>query len=408
MQVLTSLLAMIVVARLLGHLFVRMRQPAVVGEMLAGVLLGPAVLGFVHPTEALAGVSALAVFLVILSAGLEMSFREVLAAMRGRGLVIALLGFALPFAGGAAVAQAFGMDIMRTVFLGLCVATTALPVAVKILDDLGLLNTAIARYAISTAVLNDVVALFVLGIVLGLPAQSSWQEVVSASSVASVKLVALIAAVLALNAFVLWLERRGVNVPAFPERLVAAFGPDALFGVVVVLVLVFGSFTEALGFHFVIGAFFAALLLDERHFYPQRFEDLKHTLGSVTNGFLAPVFFASLGLEFSFDALSSRPGFVAAVLAVSIATKMAAGWWGGLLVGMSHREALGLGCVLNGRGVMELVVAGIAYERGFIGQGLFSVLVLMGIVTTLLTPVMFNALVSARQRADYIATGRLP
>jgi Kef-type K+ transport system membrane component KefB len=408
MQVLTSLLALIVVARLMGHLFARMRQPVVVGEMLAGVLLGPALLGLVQPTEALAGVSALAVFLVILSAGLEMSFREVMSAMRGRGLVIALLGFALPFAGGVGVAQAFGLDIMRTVFLGLCVAITALPVAVKILDDLGLLNTAIARHAISTAVLNDVVALFVLGIVLGLPAQSSWAEVVSASSMAMVKLAALIALVLALNLALLRLDRLGVNIAALPERLVAFFGPDALFGLVVVFVLVFGSFTEALGFHFVIGAFFAALLLDERHFMPRRFEDLKHTLASVTNGFLAPVFFATLGLEFTFDAVLNGPGFAAAVLAVSVATKMAAGWWGGLLCGMSRREALGLGCVLNGRGVMELVVASIAYERGFIDQGLFSVLVLMGIVTTLLTPVMFNAVVSPRQRADYIETGRLP
>ncbi|MDP3225653.1 MAG: cation:proton antiporter, partial [Rubrivivax sp.] len=154
--------------------------------------------------------------------------------------------------------------------------------------------------------------------------------------------------------------------------------------------------------------FFGALLLDRRHFLPERFDDLKHTLGSVTNGFLAPVFFASLGLEFTFDALLGKPGFVVAVLALSVLTKVAAGWWGGLLVGMSHREALGLGCVLNGRGVMELVVASIAYERGFIDQGLFSVLVLMGIVTTLLTPVMFNALVTAGQRATYIETGRLP
>ncbi len=408
MQVLTSLLALIVVARLLGHLFVRMRQPAVAGEMLAGVLLGPAVLGFVQPTEALAGVSALAIFLVILSAGLEMSFRDVITAMRGRGMWIALLGFLVPFAGGAAVAQAFGLDIMRTIFLGLCVAITALPVAVKILDDLGMLNTAIARYAISTAVLNDVVALFVLGIVLGLPAESTWTEIVSTSSVAMVKLAGLIALVVALNVGLLWLDRHGVNVAALPEKLVAAFGTEALFGVVVVFVLVFGSFTEALGFHFVIGAFFGALLLDRRHFLPERFDDLKHTLGSVTNGFLAPVFFATLGLEFTFDALLGKPGFVLAVLALSVLTKVAAGWWGGLLVGMSHREALGLGCVLNGRGVMELVVASIAYERGFIDQGLFSVLVLMGIVTTLLTPVMFNALVTASQRATYIETGRLP
>lgn len=295
---------------------------------------------------------------------------------------------------------------MRAVFLGLCIAITALPVAVKILDDLGLLGTAIASNAISTAVLNDVVALFILGIVLGLPADMGWREVLQATGIGVVKLGLLIAFVLALNAMLLWMDRRGINVAAYPERLVASFGGEALFGVVVVIVLLFGSFTEALGFHFVIGAFFGALLIDSRHFRPERYEELKHTLGSITNGFLAPVFFATLGLEFSFSALDDL-GFVAAVLGLSVLTKLVAGWWGGVLAGMSHREALGLGCVLNGRGVMELVVAGIAYERGFIGQELFSVLVLMGVVTTLLTPVLFNAVVSPKQRADYIAGGRL-
>lgn len=406
MQVLTSLLTLIVVARLLGHLAARMGQPAVVGEMLAGVLLGPAVLGLVESSAALSGIASLAVFLVILSSGLEMSMRDVAGALHGRGAALAAIAFALPFAGGAAVALAYGQDPMRTVFLGLCIAITALPVAVKIMDDMGLLQTAIARHAISTAIVNDVLALFVLGVILALPAQQTWREVLWAGSVATAKLVALMAVLVGMNWALTRLDRAGVALSRVPERLVGIFGADALFGIVVVFVLVFGSISEALGFHFVIGAFFGALLLDQRHFVAARYDDLKRTLGSVTQGFLAPVFFASLGLEFSFAALDDL-GFVAAVLGISVATKFLAGWWGGRLCGMGHREALGLGCILNGRGVMELVVAGIAYERGFIGAELFSVLVLMGVVTTLLTPMLFNAAVSPQQRARYIAEGRM-
>lgn len=104
MQVLTSLLTPIVLVRLLGHLFARWGQPAIVGEVLAGIVLGQAVLGIVEPKAALSGIAALAIFLVVLEAGLEMRLHDVLTAMRGRGLVPAMAAFALPFAAGATVA----------------------------------------------------------------------------------------------------------------------------------------------------------------------------------------------------------------------------------------------------------------------------------------------------------------
>lgn len=400
MSLLSSLLVLIVVARLLGQVFARFNQPAVIGEMLAGILLGPTVLGIIEPTRALAGISELAVFLVILSAGLEMRFEDITRAMKGGGLKLAALSFLIPFFGGVSVALAFELDAMRTVFLGLCISITALPVAAKILENLGILNSPIGRYAIATAVINDVAAMMVLGVVLALPPQPTFVAVATSVSIALVKLVALAAIVLALNRGMAVLETKGVSVQVIPERLIRWFGAEALFGIVVLFVLVFGSVSEVLGFHFVIGAFFGALLLDKRHFLASRYNELKLTLGAVTGGFLAPVFFAFLGLEFDIDALRS-PDFVIAVLGVSILTKILAGWWGGRLVNMNSREALGLGCMLNGRGVMELVVASIAYQKGFIGPSMFSTLVLMGVVTTLLTPWLFGKAMPKDVLASY-------
>lgn len=401
MQLLTSLLLMIVAARLLGAVFARAGQPVIVGEMLAGVLLGPAVFNLIQPSEALSGISQLAVFLVVLSAGLDMDFQRVLGAMRGRGLILAILGFALPFSGGVLIAYAYELDPMRMVFLGLCIAITALPVAVKLLGDLGMLDTPIARYAIATALLNDVVALFILGVVLALPPDSNTTDLWLSGAAAAFKLLGLVALVLGANGLIRWVEARGLSLSAISERLVAVFGAEALFGMVVVFVLFFGTISETLGFHFVIGAFFGALLLDRRQFTPSRFDDLKRTLALVTTGFLSPIFFADMGLDFTFKALGQLD-FVLIVLLVSITTKVLAGWWGGRLLGMSHREALGLGGVLNGRGVMELVVATIAYERGFIGPTMFSVLVLMGALTTLLSPVILGAALNPDARRLYI------
>jgi len=396
---LTSLLLLIVTARLLGQLFARLKQPAIVGEMVAGVVLGPALLNVVQATPALHGIADLAVFLVVLSAGLEMNFKEVVSAMSGKGLVIALLGFAVPFLSGMALGVIFGLGVMRTVFLGLCISITALPVAVRILESFKLLNSDIARYSIATAIINDVAALLILGVILNLPAAGTVADVVQSVAITGGKLILFSAMVWAFNSLLVHLENRGISVHWLPEKLVSIFGAEALFGIVVALVLVFASVSEMLGFHFVIGAFFGGLLINKDLFLAHRYADLEKTLASVTGGFLAPLFFAYLGLEFNLLEISSA-AFVTAVLVVSVVSKILSGWAGGRLIGLPQRDALGIGIILNGRGVMELVIASIAFERGFIGRGMFSTLVLMGVVTTVLTPVLFRRFVSPVPRRE--------
>lgn len=400
MSLLSSLLILIVTARLAGRLFVRYNQPALIGEILSGVVLGPALLNLINPNPALAGISELAVFLIILEAGLEMNFTEIFKAMRGRGMLISSISFVIPFVAGIVIAAAFKLDLMRMIFLGLCISITALPVAVKLMDNLGILHTRIARYALATAVSNDIAALFILGIVLNMPQQLTFTEATGVAAVATLKLVSLGVIVLSLNWLLERMDKLNLSVQSIPEALIRYFGSEALFGIVVAFVLVFGSISEMLGFQFIIGAFFGALFLDKKHFLASRYEELRGTLASITGGFLAPVFFAYLGLEFHADAFHDIT-FPLTVICVSILTKLVAGWIGGRVAGMPHREAIGLGCVLNGRGVMELVVAGIAYHKGFIGPNLFSTLVLMGIVTTLLTPFLFRRAFPGDKLSEY-------
>jgi Kef-type K+ transport system membrane component KefB len=389
MPLLTTLLILIVSARLLGQVFSRFNQPAIIGEMLAGVILGPSLLNLISPTPALSGISEFAVFLIVLSAGLEMNFKEVIDSMRGRGIVIALLGFILPLTGGILVGVGFGLDVSRTIFLGLCVSITALPVTVSILQSFKLLGSNIARYSVATAIFNDIAALLVLGVILNLPEQKSYQAVATATFQASSKLILLIVLIVSISLLIKKVIEKGISIDKWSEKLVDLIGNEALFGLLLLLVLIFGSVSAALGFHFVIGAFFGALLMDRTFFLPSRYKELELTLSSITGGFLAPVFFAYLGLEFKVQVIDSF-WFVAVVLVVSIVTKILAGWIGGRLIGLSKSDALGIGFILNGRGVMELVIASIAYDRGFIGQDLFSVLVLMGVVTTMITPLMFR------------------
>ena len=395
MSLLTNLLILIVVARLLGQLFMRFHQPAIVGEMLAGVILGPSVLNFIQANAALSGISELAVFLVVLSAGLEMQFRDIMGALKGRGLILAALAFVIPMASGVAVGIAYSLDTMRVIFLGLCVSITALPVAVRILQTFNLLDSDIARYSVATAVLNDITALLILGVILNLPAQVSAESIGHSFINTGWKLAVLGTFIIGFNWLLQKLIRKGLRIQRWSEKLVEVLGTEALFGVLVVFVLAFGSVSEALGFHFVIGAFFAALLIDRDFFLAARYNEIDHTLRSITDGFLGPVFFATLGLGFNASTVRSLD-FVAVVLVVSVLSKLLSGWLGARLIGLDSTQSWGIGIILNGRGVMELVIASIAYQRGFISQGLFSTLIVMGVFTTILTPLMFRRWVMPR------------
>jgi Kef-type K+ transport system membrane component KefB len=389
MPLLTSLLLLIVLARLFGRLFVKYGQPAIVGEMLAGVILGPSVFNIVQGTEALAGISELAIFLVVLSAGLEMNFKDVVDVMKGKGLVIALAGFIIPLIAGMSVGLAFGLAPTKLVFLGLCVSITALPVAVKMLESFNLLKTDIAKYSVATAIVNDVAALLALGVILNLPQEKSLFAIATSVALVGSKLLVLAGLILGMNALLEYAQKKGIQFKRIPEKLVELFGSEALFGIVILFVLTFGSFSEALEFHFVIGAFFGALLIDKEFFFSSRYSELEHTLGSITNGFLGPVFFAYLGIEFNIMEVQSI-GFILTVIIVSILSKIFAGWISGRSIGLNNKTSLSIGIILNGRGVMELVIASIAFKRGFIGQGLFSTLILMGVATTMITPLLYK------------------
>ncbi len=388
MPLLTTLLFLIIAARLLGQLFQRFNQPSLVGEMLAGILLGPSVFNLVKVSEALSGISDLAVFLIVLAAGLEMNFKSIVSAIFSRRILVAILAFIIPLFSGILIGILFRLDVTRSVFLGLCISITALPVAIRILQSFNILESEIARYSVATAIFNDVAALLALGVILNLPEQKTLADIGTSIAITGGKLIILAVIILLVGWGLQKLMDRGVHLEKIPDKLVALLGSDALFGVVIFFSLAFGAVTEFLGFHFIIGAFFGALLMDKKLFLQSYYHELERTLTSIGSGFLAPVFFAYLGLEFSITELSGV--FSLVVLLVSIASKVYSGWLGARLLKMKESDCLGIGIILNGRGVMELVVAGIGYQRGLIDQGLFSTLVFMGIVTTMITPLMFK------------------
>lgn len=392
MPFIEALLLLLLLSRTIGEVAEHYGQPAMLGEIAAGVILGPSVLGVVKFTDEIRALADLGVLLLVFLAGMEMDLPTLWKSFRGRGVFVGVSGFVFPMLLGIAVGLLFGLGSTRSIFIGLCIAITALPVSVRILMDLGKIQTEIGQKIISAAVFNDVISLLILGVILdvktkgGGPADAflsmGFALFKTLMFMAGVVLVARVIKRYSPQRF-LW------SRSAFDRLLVRLKGKESVFAAVLLFVIAFASFSEALGLQFVVGAFFGSMLLTYEVLGKAKFHEVQKTASDVTMGFLGPVFFAAIGLEF--DAASLRDWeLVVAILATAFVGKIFGGYLGGRLARLTKEESWTLGIGLNGRGIMELVIANIALANGFIGERLFTTLVLMAVATTFVTPFLLK------------------
>ena len=387
-----NLLLLLVLARVLGEVMERFKQPAMIGEILAGVVLGPTVLNVMVRNEELTAISELGVFLLVIIAGLEIDVREIAKTSRGRNLITSLLAFLIPIGSGFAVATAFDLAIVPAIFVGLCVAITALPVSVRILMDLGQLKSEIGQRIIAVAIFDDVLALTILGVLLDVnsAADSSLDVLGLAIGITLGKILLLLAGLIfAYRLIHKFTERDNFIELQLDKLLLFMRGKESLLAIMFAFILIFASLTEAVGLHFIIGAFFASMLLSKELVGVAHFQEFEKTTHGMAMGFLAPIFFAGIGLEFQFSSITEW-GLLFAIIGVSFLSKIVGGYIGGRFAGLRHRKALTLGIGLNARGIMELVIANIAYREGLIGVQIFSILVIMGVFTTINTPMLLK------------------
>ncbi len=386
-----NILILLVVARVFGEIMERFNQPAMIGEILAGVVLGPTLLNFIHRTEDIKVISELGVFLLVILAGLEINLDDVLKSLRGKNIIISLSAFFLPIISGFAVGKLFNQDVMTTVFIGLCVAITALPVSIRILMDLGKLNSPLGQKIVSVAIFDDVMALTILGILLDLKdVEKTFYSITTTTIFTLLKLAFfLIIVIISYRLIKRFTKEENFIEQQLNKVLGFLKGKESLFAILFVFILIFASLTEAVGLHFIIGSFVAAMLINKDLIGEKHLNTVHNTTNSMAMGFLAPIFFAGIGLEFKFEAISNY-GLLIAIVFVSFASKIAGGFIGGKAAGLKTRESIVLGIGLNARGIMELVIANIAYQAKLINSEIFSMLVIMGLLTTLTTPFLLK------------------
>ncbi len=401
---LLQIAVILVAARLCGLLLVRFGQPPVIGEMAAGVLLGPVVFGAalpdvqaaLFPADSLQGLSALStlglvLFMFVIGAELRApggARTQVLAATRVAGLS-ALLPFGLallvaPLLHGSLAPEGVAFWPFA-LYLAVALSVTAFPVLARILKDRQLQQTPIGRLALSAAALLDVGAWIVLALLVALTGDGTWTTLVRTLAGLGLLLVLVFAGLRPLYA---WLLRRHASDGKASGTVLAAL---------LVGLLACAAATEWLHLHAVFGAFLFGTCLprDDRlaHSLVERIEHLALVL-------LMPVFFALAGMGTTTDALTlGGLGAFALILVVAVAGKLAGGGLGAKLSGYSTRDSLAVGSLMNARGMIELIVMKVGLDAGLIGPEMFTLLLLLAMTTTLMTGPLLNLLGRGAPRA---------
>jgi Kef-type K+ transport system membrane component KefB len=388
LHLLAALAAVVLLGRLLGRLFRIIGQPPVIGEVVAGIVLGPSLLGRISPdayafilpasvAPSLGLLSQLGVVLYMFLVGVELDTTMFKSRLRST-IAIALASIALPFAMGVALASPLYARFAPSgvtpthfaLFVGVAMSITAFPVLARILADRGMTQTALGRLALTCAAVADVTAWCLLALVVGIVQSREGRALLtSAMTFGFIAVMFVLVRPVVMRLSRQW-ERRE------PDRGVIAL--------VIAAVLLSAFATEAIGVHAIFGAFLLGAVIPHDGRLARALEQRIEYLVTVL---LLPAFFAFAGMRTEIGLLTSAETWLACGAIIVVAT---AGKFGGTLLaarltGYDWHYATGLGILMNTRGLMELIVLNVGLDLGIISPALFTMMVLMALVTTMAT-----------------------
>jgi Kef-type K+ transport system membrane component KefB len=390
-----QLAVVLITCRIVSWMVTRVGQPPVVGEMIAGVMLGPSLFGYFWPEvqrdffpaasrPILFSGAQLGLALYMFTVGLDFRFDLVRARLRS-AVAISASGILVPFALGCVIAWVLlgrggffppGVTAIQAVpYLGAAMAITAFPMLARIIFERGLTGTTVGALALAAGAIDDAAAWGVLALVLASLGRDPWIAVTAIGGAGVFVLVLFTGG--------RWLLGR---IVALADRGPA--GDRLALGWMMVLLMIAAWFTDTIRLYAVFGAFFLGAAVPKGAFATR----LQGLIEPLTTSLLLPLFFIYSGLNTRFDLVNDPFLWLVAltVLAAAILGKAGACYAAARACGESHREAMGVGALMNARGLMELIILNIGLERGLITPTLFSILVFMAIVTTLMATPMFN------------------
>ena len=396
-QLILAFGAILLVARVLGWVFQRIGQPRVIGEMTAGILLGPSLFGrffpnafhYVLPSStfpAITVLSQMGLLLFMFVVGLEVDLADVLKQRAGIVLV-SNVSIVLPLALGVGLAKALYPQFAGNyvsfspfaLFMGTAMSVTAFPVLARILKERNLMGTSLGTLAISCAAIDDISAWLLLAVLTAIVRSGNrWQQLV-------VTLLLLIAFILFMLivvrrlSFILesWYEKRGAGIEFLSFLVLFIFAASWT--------------TEKLGVHALFGAFMAGLAMPKNE---RLLTEVVERIESLSLALLLPLFFALTGLRTRVDLLTGRSvlGYAVAIIAIAVAGKLAGAAFAARIIGVNWKNSFALGVLMNTRGLVELVILNAALDLGVSSPELFTMMVLMALVTTFMTTPILSAM----------------
>ncbi|OGU68520.1 MAG: hypothetical protein A2499_13150 [Stygiobacter sp. RIFOXYC12_FULL_38_8] len=386
---LSSVAVMLFFSRAIGEFLKKFKQPIVLGEILAGIILGPTIFGVLFPgimnnflsytgavNIAFQGITLLAVVMLLLVSGLEVDLS--LVTRQGKvASLISLMGVLFPFAVGFGVAWFFPNELgisakenhlIFALFVGTALSITALPVVARTLMDLNIFKTEIGFLIIASAMLNDLVGWIIFSVILAMmKGNSSGLEFSSTMLMLGVFIVVT-----------LFFVRRVFNyiLPKF-EKITTY--PGGILNLILVLGFAGAAFSEWIGVHAIFGAFIVGIAIgDSAHLK----EETREIIQQFVTNIFAPLFFVSIGLRVNFIQ-NFDLGIVLIFIALAFVGKVVGCGLGAYWGGMNKEDSLAIGFGMNSRGAMEIVLGTLAFQAGLIQEKVFVALVIMALVTSL-------------------------
>ena len=367
-NLLIELFIMFAGGKFLAEIFERVRQPAVVGELTAGVILGPSLLAVLHPNELTHGLAEIGAIFLLFTVGLETKPRDLLQVGWTASLV-AILGVVIPFGLGFLYMRVIDHDMVESIFVGAAMVATSVGITARVLADAGVLSTRMARVILGAAVLDDILGMIVLAVVSSL----------SAGEVNYLSLGIVAAEAIGFSVLII----------AFGSHVVGRFRPavaklrarNAAFTLSVVLCLGLSIASVYIGMAAIIGAFLAGLALAD---YSEQYR-LQQNAHPIME-FVAPFFFVMLGAQVNLKTMDQPGlgGIIAWVCVLAIISKLIGCGLGALSLGF--KDALRVGVGMVPRGEVGLIVAGVGLRLNTVSEAIYTVVLAMSIVTTIFAP----------------------
>lgn len=373
LDIILMLLIVLTATKLAGDLTVRLGQPSVLGKLIVGIIVGPAVLGWVTNGEIVRDMAEVGVILLMFIAGLETDLEQLKQNWKA-SVAVALGGIILPFIGGYLGGTALGMDQGQSLFIGLLLCATSVSISVQTLKDLGQLSSREGTTILGAAVVDDVLVVILLAFMLSLLGAGTEQA--SLGWIVGKKVIffagAIAAGIYAVPLLMRWLAPLKVSEAVISAALIICFA--------------FSYAAEQLGVAGIIGAFAAGIAISQTDFK----QEVEHRLEPIAYGIFVPVFFVSVGLEVTFAGLGQHVGFMLLFSVIAIVTKLCGCMLGARMTGFGRRSAFGIGSGMVSRGEVALIIATTGLEGALFDAALFTPLVIVIIVTTLVTPPMLK------------------